>query len=475
MCFMMSATICAIILTLALHFYLTAAFNRVGGYESMTRRYFSALPNTTIYSHNETCGIPPRISMNMFRPITDGSYPWTGVIFGLTISSIWYWCSDQVIVQRALSAKNISYAKAGTILAGYLKFLPLWIIVFPGMIARILYPDEIACTNPDICKRVCNQESGCTNIAYPLLVIRLMPNFVRGLMLAVMMSALMSSLTSIFNSSSTIFTMDVWTRIRKQASETELMIVGRVFVLFLVAIGIVWIPIVQNFSELFHYIQSVTSYLSPPVCAVYVLAVFWKRTNEPGAFYGLLVGLLVGMTRFIWEFSYPKPSCGQEDTRPAIIKDVHYLHFGILLFGITVIVTVTVSLLTKPMPDKYLRRLTFWDRFNKEAADNVSLMDKDELAEQNKHIEEKQAKSSEQAPVVEQPELEEELPWYKTACNWICGIEKMVDQPQLTDEEIRALQEKQNSIYEEPTWRRVLNANAIILMVVAIFFWGFYH
>ncbi|GBO38463.1 Sodium/glucose cotransporter 4, partial [Araneus ventricosus] len=179
----------------------------------------------------------------------------------------------------------------------------------------------------------------------------------RGLMISTMLAALMSSLTSIFNSSSTIFTMDIWRRIRKQASETELLIVGRVFVLLLVIISVVWIPIVeaaQN-SQLFHYIQSVTSFLAPPVCAVYILAITCKRVNEQGAFWGLMVGLIVGMIRFIWEFSYTVPSCASQlpDPRPAIISKVHYLHFGIILFVISCAVTIVVSYATQPIAKKH--------------------------------------------------------------------------------------------------------------------------
>ncbi|GFV93477.1 hypothetical protein TNCV_1987911 [Trichonephila clavipes] len=132
------------------------------------------------------------------------------------------------------------------------------------------------------CKEICGSELGCTNIAYPKLVLELMPAGARGLMISVMLAALMSSLESIFNSSSTIFSIDIWRRIRKEASETELLIVGRVFIIILIAISIVWIPIIQasQNSQLFHYIQSVTSYLAPPVCAVYILAISFERINE---------------------------------------------------------------------------------------------------------------------------------------------------------------------------------------------------
>lgn len=174
-------------------------------------------------------------------------------------------------------------------------------------------------------------------------------------MLSVMMAALLSSLTSIFNSASTIFTIDVYTRVRGSASEIEQVIVGRVFVLFLVAISIVWIPIIESSqnSELFHYIQSVTSYLAPPVCAVYVLAIFWSRINEKGAFWALVSGLVIGIIRFALEFSYSVPTCasGEPDPRPLIISKVHYLHFGIILFVISCVVAIVVSLLTEPIDE----------------------------------------------------------------------------------------------------------------------------
>ncbi|XP_023263158.1 sodium/glucose cotransporter 2-like, partial [Seriola lalandi dorsalis] len=195
-----------------------------------------------------------------------------------------------VIVQRCLAARSLTHVKAGCIMCGYLKLLPMFLMVFPGMISRALYPDEVGCVVPEVCKRVCGTEVGCSNIAYPKLVVSIMPSGLRGLMLAVMLAALMSSLASIFNSSSTLFTMDIWTRIRPQATERELIIVGRVWVLCIVAISICWIPVVQaaQSGQLFDYIQSISSYLAPPIASVFLLAVFVKRVNEMGAFWGLI-------------------------------------------------------------------------------------------------------------------------------------------------------------------------------------------
>ncbi|MCL4133153.1 UNVERIFIED_CONTAM: hypothetical protein GTU68_031820 [Idotea baltica] len=345
------------------------SFYQVGGYEKMTEDYFYAIPENVSEQYSE-CAKPPYYALNLFRPIAPGAsdLPWTGMVLGITITSTWYWCTDQVIVQRALASRNMIHAKSGCLLAAFLKFFPIWLLVFPGMCARILFPNEVACVEPESCKKICGSTTGCTNVAYIKLVLELLPTGLRGLMLAVMMAALMSSLTSIFNSSSTIFTIDIWERIRRnhwkkmnsRMVEIEKLIVGRAFVLVLVVISVIWIPVIQNSSnsQLFVYIQSVSSFLSPPICAVYALAIFWKRTNEPGAFWGLMIGLILGMVRFVLEFSYVVPSCGSDlpDPRPEIIKilvgNIHYLHFSIILFFVTLAVSVSVSMATEPIPDK---------------------------------------------------------------------------------------------------------------------------
>uniref|UniRef100_A0A671V1Q8 Sodium/mannose cotransporter SLC5A10 n=1 Tax=Sparus aurata TaxID=8175 RepID=A0A671V1Q8_SPAAU len=331
----------AIILTIT-------AFNKIGGYSNLERVYSLAVPSKII--PNSTCHLPREDAMHLFRDAVTGDLPWPGMTLGLFILATWYWCTDQVIVQRSLSAKNMSHVKGASILAAYLKLLPFIFIILPGMISRALYPDSVGCVDPEECVRVCGAEVGCSNIAFPTLVIELMPSGLRGLMIAVMMAALMSSLTSIFNSSSTLFTMDIWKKHRPRATEKELLLVGRIVTVILVVVSVVWIPILQsaNSGQLYVYIQSVTSYLAPPVTAVFTLAVFWKRTNEQGAFWGLMVGLVVGVCRMVLEFAFPPARCGIVDSAPAVLRSVHYLHFAILLCGLTVIVVTTVSLLTPP-------------------------------------------------------------------------------------------------------------------------------
>uniref|UniRef100_A0A8C8ANZ8 Sodium/mannose cotransporter SLC5A10 n=1 Tax=Otus sunia TaxID=257818 RepID=A0A8C8ANZ8_9STRI len=330
------------------------AFNEIGGYPNLEEAYLKAVPSKIV--PNTTCHLPRADAMHLFRDPVSGDLPWTGMTFGLSIMATWYWCTDQVIVQRSLSAKSLCHAKAGSILASYLKMLPLFIIIMPGMISRVLYPDTVACVDPEECARVCGAAVGCSNIAYPKLVVELMPSGLRGLMIAVMMAALMSSLTSIFNSSSTLFTMDIWRKLRPGAGEREL--AGREGILVLVALSVVWIPILQSSSggQLYIYIQAVTSYLAPPVTAVFVLAVFWPRANEQGAFWGLMAGLVLGLARLGLELAYPPPRCGVPDRWPWLLTDIHYLHFAVLLGTATGAVVMGGSLLTPPPPPD----LTWW-------------------------------------------------------------------------------------------------------------------
>ncbi|PNJ02080.1 SLC5A10 isoform 3 [Pongo abelii] len=300
------------------------AFDQIGGYGQLEAAYARAIPSRTIA--NTTCHLPRTDAMHMFRDPHTGDLPWTGMTFGLTIMATWYWCTDQVIVQRSLSARDLNHAKAGSILASYLKMLPMGLIIMPGMISRALFPG------------------------------------LRGLMIAVMLAALMSSLTSIFNSSSTLFTMDIWRRLRPRSGERELLLVGRLVIVALIGVSVAWIPVLQdsNSGQLFIYMQSVTSSLAPPVTAVFVLGVFWQRANEQGAFWGLLAGLAVGATRLVLEFLNPAPPCGEPDTRPAVLGSIHYLHFALALFALSGAVVVAGSLLTPPPQGVQIENLTWW-------------------------------------------------------------------------------------------------------------------
>ncbi|KTF97471.1 hypothetical protein cypCar_00023893 [Cyprinus carpio] len=453
-------TLQTIIMVVGSFILMGFAFNEVGGYENFKDRYMTAIPSVVGVNISEECYTPRADSFHIFRDPLSGDLPWPGLIFGLTIQAGWYWCTDQVIVQRCLSAKSLSHVKAGCILCGYLKLLPMFLMVFPGMISRVLYPDEIACVDPKECDYYCGASVGCSNIAYPKLVVDLMPNGLRGLMLSVMLASLMSSLTSIFNSASTLFTMDIYTKIRSNAKEKELMIAGRVFMLFLIGVSIAWIPIVQSAQsgQLFDYIQSITSYLAPPIAAVFTLAIFCKRVNEPGAFYGMCIGLLVGLARMITEFAYGTGSCVSPSNCPTIICGVHYLYFALILYSLSCILILCISLMTKPIDDKHLYRLCWSLRNSTE--ERIDL-EKDDWTE------------NQDSDSVQTEEVRKDPSCWKKAYNWFCGFDQG-NAPKLTKEEEAELNLKLTDTTEKPLWRNVVNANAIILLTVCVFFHGFF-
>ncbi|KAM6218383.1 sodium/glucose cotransporter 4 [Rhynchocyon petersi] len=449
-------------------------FQEVGWYSGLEEQYRQAIPNVTV--PNTTCHLPRPDAFHMLRDPVSGDIPWPGLIFGLTVLATWCWCTDQVIVQRSLSAKNLSHAKGGSVLGGYLKIFPMFFIIMPGMISRALYPDEVGCVDPDICQRICGARVGCSNIAYPKLVMALMPIGLRGLMIAVIMAALMSSLTSIFNSSSTLFAIDVWLRFRKKATEQELMVVGRVFVVFLVVISILWIPIIQssNSGQLFDYIQSVTSYLAPPITALFLLAIFCRRVTEPGAFWGLMFGLGVGLVRMFLEFFYQAPACGEVDRRPAVLRDFHYLYFALVLCGLTAIVIIIISFCTTPIPEEKLARLTWWTRNHPHS--KLEKDDPESIPGISQKLSREGPAGGDMLENCNQSQEQAAAPrraWRTILWDWFCGLSGAPEQ-MLSQEEKAALEQKLTSIEEEPLWRNICNINAILLLIINVFLWGYF-
>ncbi|XP_073884336.1 sodium/myo-inositol cotransporter 2 isoform X10 [Macaca fascicularis] len=428
------------------------SFAAVGGMEGLKEKYFLALASNR--SENSSCGLPREDAFHIFRDPLTSDLPWPGVLFGMSIPSLWYWCTDQVIVQRTLAAKNLSHAKGGALMAAYLKVLPLFIMVFPGMVSRILFPDQVACADPEICRKICSNPSGCSDIAYPKLVLELLPTGLRGLMMAVMVAALMSSLTSIFNSASTIFTMDLWNHLRPRASEKELMIVGRVFVLLLVLVSILWIPVVQasQGGQLFIYIQSISSYLQPPVAVVFIMGCFWKRTNE-------------------------KPRCDQPDERPVLVKSIHYLYFSMILSTVTLITVSTVSWFTESPSKEMVSHLTWFTRHDpvvqKEPATPAAPLS---LALSQNGMPEASSSSRVQFEMVQENvskthSCDMTLKQSKVvkAILWLCGIQDK------GKEELPARAEPVIvSLEENPLVKTLLDVNLIFCVTCAIFIWGYF-
>ena len=280
--------------------------------------------------------------LNLFPPLSDPDFPWLGLLLGAPIVGIWYWCTDQCIVQRVLAAKNEQQARRGSIFAAFLKLLPFWIFFIPGITAYAL-------------AKTGQLELGAADQAFPTLVKTLLPVGLRGLVVGGLLAALMSSLAAVFNSCSTLFTMDIYKKIRPEADEKRLVRVGRIATGAVVVSGIAWIPLMKFISgELYHYLQSVQSYLAPPITAVFLLGVFWKRINAKGANAALFGGFIIGMLRLIAELSKAHLS-GWLYT----FADVNFLYFCVYLFLTCIAIMVVVSLLSSaPLVDK-IRGLTY--------------------------------------------------------------------------------------------------------------------
>lgn len=279
---------------------------------------------------------------NMWQPMSDPNFPWTGILFGAPILGVWYWCTDQFIVQRVLSAKNMDQARRGTIFGGYLKVLPLFIFVIPGVVAYALsQTGRITLSEPDQ--------------ALPALVGALLPVGLRGLVVAGLLAALMSSLSSVFNSCSTLITLDVYKKLHPEASEKQLVLVGRVATGILVVFGLMWIPLIKSISgQLYQYLQSVQAYISPPIAAVFLLGVFYKRLNGRGAMASLLTGFVLGIGRLIAEIN-------KQDLSGFLryYAEVNFLHFAVFLFVVCAAVLVAASLTAPPPSEEKLKNLTY--------------------------------------------------------------------------------------------------------------------
>jgi SSS family solute:Na+ symporter len=291
----------------------------------------------------------PDSYFHMFRPATDSEFPWTGIVFGAPILGIWYWCTDQVIVQRVLSARDEGHAKAGTIFAGFLKVLPVFLLVVPGLIAFALYPQLFTTVNGQVTNG---------NIAFPSLIVNLLPTGVVGLMIAALLAALMGAMSSVFNSASTMVTLDFYKKIRPAASETQLVLFGRIATGGMVLLGLLWVPFIDRLStQLWIYLQSVQAYISPPIAVCFIFGILWTRINGQGAISSLLVGFVLGTVRFIMEVldktqHYESPLMRR-------LVDTNFLHYAIFMFVVCTVVLIGVSFMF-PAPDRRkLAGLTF--------------------------------------------------------------------------------------------------------------------
>lgn len=290
----------------------------------------------------------------LWRPLSDPNFPWLGILIASPVIGIWYWCTDQYIVQRTLAARNLTEARRGAIFGGFLKVLPVFIFLIPGIIGWCLHQKGLL--------QIPLREDGTLNgdAVFPTMVAHLLPQGLRGIVVAGLMSALMSSLASLFNSCATLFTVDIYNKLCPGQPDRQLVRVGRIATGVVVVLGILWIPVMKYVSGggLYQYLQSVQGYLAPPITAVFLLGLFFPRINARGAFWGLVCGFVLGMTKLTLQ------ALAGGDTLAAggllkTIGDYNFLYASGWLLLISVVIIVAASLTAPAQSPESIRGLTY--------------------------------------------------------------------------------------------------------------------
>jgi SSS family solute:Na+ symporter len=294
----------------------------------------------------------------------NGNYPWLGMLFCAPIIGLWYWCTDQYIVQRALGAPNERTARRGSIFASALKLLPVFIFIIPGMIALALAKTGRVAGLESMVGPDGQPIALVAQGAFPMMVKYVLPVGIRGIVVAGLLAALMSSLAGVFNASSTLFTMDFYQRIRPGSSQHQLVWIGRVATTVMVLIGLAWIPVIQGASGLYAYLQGVQSYLAPPIFTVFFLGVFNKRLNAKGCLAALIVGFVLGAFRLAVDTPVSLHLEGfANGYAPGsflwIVNNIYFQYYSLFIFLVSVAVMIGVSYLTAPPAYERLEGLTY--------------------------------------------------------------------------------------------------------------------
>ena len=307
----------------------------------------------------------------LWHSLSHKAFPWLGVAIASVTIGVWYWCTDQFIIQRTLAAKNLTNARRGALWGAALKLCPVFLFLVPGMLGFALHHNQIAIDGTVFAIPL--KEGGAlqSDAVFPTLVQRLLPVGFRGLVVAGMIAALMSSLASLFNSVSTLFTVDVYQKMKPQTSERKLVAIGRATTVVMTLLGLLWLPVMKAISGggLYMYIQAVQSFLAPPIVAVFVMGLFWKRMNLRGAVWGLSLGFILGMLKLaanaIWGNEYGW----------VLIQD---FYFSGILLAISIAIAAAASL-TAPAPaPASLNGLNFHcldDAFRKENRESWNWVD----------------------------------------------------------------------------------------------------
>ena len=296
--------------------------------------------------------------IHIMRSNSDPQYPWLGALIGSAVIGFWYWCTDQYIVQRVLSGKNERESRRGTIFGAYLKLLPVFLFLIPGMVALALHQKSMgagATFLPLLPDGTPNADA-----AFPTLVAKILPAGVKGLVVCGILAALMSSLASLFNSSAMLFTIDFWKRLKPQTSEKSLVRIGQTATVVIVILGILWIPIMRSVGNvLYNYLQDVQSVLAPGIAAAFLLGITWKRASAKGGQWGLLSGIIIGLTRLGAKVYYSNTPDAAENWFKDLFYNFNWLFFCGFMLIVCCLVIIVVSLCTKAPDEKKIQGLVF--------------------------------------------------------------------------------------------------------------------
>jgi SSS family solute:Na+ symporter len=304
---------------------------------------------------------PVKTSTQMAWYFND-NYPWVSMLFCAPVVGLWYWCTDQYIVQRTLIAHNETQARRGSIAAAFFKLTPVFIFIIPGIICYAL---AISGKNPVIAQTILDANGNIVRDnaqqAFPLMVANILPIGVRGIVVAGLLAALMSSLAGAFNACATLFTIDFYARLRPNTSQERLVWVGRIATAIMVLIGILWIPVIRGGRGLYDYLQGIQSYLAPPIFVVFFLGVFWKRLNAKGAMAALIAGFSMGIIRLFIDTPV-KLGSGfhyQEGTFLWIMNNIFFQYYSILILVVSAGVMILVSYFTGTPSLEQIEGLTY--------------------------------------------------------------------------------------------------------------------
>ena len=326
---------------------LVLGLKELGGWDEM----MSICGAVTVNDYSNTM-------TELIRNNNDPNFPWLGALVGSAIIGFWYWCTDQFIVQRVLSGKDEKEARRGTIFGAYLKLLPVCLSLIPGMIAFALHQKYVGVGAEGFLPLLNGNPNA--DAAFPTLVAKLLPAGVKGLVVCGILAALMSSLASLFNSSAMLFTIDFYKRFKPETPEKTLVVIGQIATVVIVILGILWIPIMRSVGDvLYTYLQDVQSVLAPGIAAAFLLGITWKRTSAKGGMWGLIAGMVIGLTRLGAKVYYSNVECAADSMFKYLFYDLNWLFFCGWMFLFCIVVVIIVSMFTEAPSEDKIKGLVF--------------------------------------------------------------------------------------------------------------------